>query len=233
MHYSEKLIAGKLLRRYNRFLADIELEDMTKITAHCPNSGSMKTCAEPGWQVRLSEQANPKRKYRYTWEMVHNGTCWIGINTGVPNRIAEEAIRAGTISELSGYSEIEREKKYGQNSRIDLLLSRPGQQCFVEVKNVSLVEADGCYYFPDSVTERGRKHLHELMSMIDMGHRAVMLFIVQRSDGSYFRPAAHIDPQYAQTLREANLYGVEILVYRAEVSPEKIELVESVPWKAV
>ena len=231
MYFSEKLIEGRLIKRYNRFLADVELRSGDKITAHCPNSGSMKSCMEPGWKVMLSDHDNPKRKYRHTWEMVHNGACWIGINTGVPNRIAEEAIKAGEISELTGYQEINREKKYGRNSRIDLLLVKPGQTCFVEVKNVTLVESDGCYYFPDSVTERGRKHLNELMMMIDAGHRAVMLFIVQRNDGKYFRPAAHIDPQYAETLRAAHRHGVEILVYRAEVLPEKIELAEAVAWR--
>ncbi len=231
MIFAEKLIRGRLLRRYKRFLADIELENGEIVTAHCPNSGSMKSCMQSGWQVMLSDHTNPGRKYRYTWEMIHNGKCWIGINTSVPNLIAEEAIQAEKIPELAGYHEIRREKKYGQNSRIDLLLIRDDQQCFVEVKNVTLVEADGCYYFPDAVTERGRKHLFELISMIDQGHRAVMLFVVQRSDGNCFRPAAHIDRQYAESLLKANRHGVEVLVYRADVSPAGIALVESIPWE--
>ena len=231
MKFTKKLIRGRLIKRYKRFLADIELENGEIVTAHCPNSGSMKSCMESGWQVMLSEHTNPGRKYRYTWEMIHNGKCWIGINTGMPNQIAEEAIQAAMIPELYGYHEIRREKKYGQNSRIDLLLIRNDQQCFVEVKNVTLVEADGCYYFPDAVTDRGRKHLYELMSMIEHGHRAVMLFIVQRSDGNCFRSAVLIDPEYAESLLTAHRQGVEVLVYRAEVSPGGIELAERISWK--
>jgi sugar fermentation stimulation protein A len=191
----------------------------------------MKTCAVPGWKVLLSDHPGTNRKYRYTWEMVHNGTCWIGINTGIPNRIAEEAIRTGNIPELTGYDEIAREKKYGLNSRIDILLSRPDQTCYVEVKNVTLVEKDGCCYFPDAVTERGRKHLYELKDMVEAGHRAVMLFVVQRADGRCFRPAGHIDPKYADTLWEVYRQGVEILVYRAAVSPEEIKLAGPVSWQ--
>jgi sugar fermentation stimulation protein A len=222
MKYDRPLIPGKLLNRYKRFLADIELDFGEFITAHCPNSGSMKTCTNPGWKVLLSESNNPKRKYKYTWEMVHNEKCWIGINTMVPNIIAEESIKNGTISELGGYTEIKREVKYGENSRIDILLKNPKETCYVEVKNVTLVEDDGNYYFPDAVTSRGLKHLHELMEMKRQGHRAVMLFVIQRSDGKIFKPAAHIDPKYAEGLKIAYENGVEILVRQAEVSPQKI-----------
>ena len=145
MIFDQKLLAGKLVRRYKRFLADIELESGETLTAHCPNSGSMKTCTGTGWKVLLSDHPDPSRKYRYTWEMVHNGQCWIGINTGVPNRIVEESVRAGKIPELKGYPIIQREKNYGRNSRIDLLLSDSRRLCFVEVKNVTLVEEDGNY----------------------------------------------------------------------------------------
>ena len=230
MIFDQKLLAGKLVRRYKRFLADIELESGETLTAHCPNSGSMKTCTGTGWKVLLSDHPDPSRKYRYTWEMVHNGQCWIGINTGVPNRIVEESVRAGKIPELKGYPIIQREKNYGRNSRIDLLLSDSRRLCFVEVKNVTLVEEDGNYYFPDSVTGRGRKHLSELMTMVDEGHRAVMLFIIQRSDGNLFRPARHIDPEYAESLERAYKHGVEILVYRAEVTPHEIAISDNVAW---
>jgi sugar fermentation stimulation protein A len=230
MIFGQRLLAGKLIRRYKRFLADIEMESGETVTAHCPNSGSMKTCTGTGWKVLLSDHPASSRKYRYTWEMVHNGKCWIGINTGIPNLLAAEAIRAGKIPELKEYPVLRREQKYGRNSRIDLLLSDSRQTCFVEVKNVTLVERDGNYYFPDSVTERGRKHLSELMTMVDEGHRAVMLFIIQRSDGRLFRPAKHIDPKYAESLQKAYKHGVEILVYRAEVSPQKIEITGNVAW---
>jgi sugar fermentation stimulation protein A len=191
----------------------------------------MKSCLKEGWEVRLSYRDLASRKYAYTLEMIHNGHCWIGINTLLPNQIAEEAIGANRIKELSGYTMIRKEQRYGKNSRIDLLLSTRDRTCYVEIKNVTLVEEDGCYYFPDSVTERGRKHLLELSAMVKAGHRAVLLFIIQRSAGSFFKPAAHIDPVYARALYQAHQQGVEILVYRAEVSPEKIELAEPVQWK--
>lgn len=231
MKFEQKLIAGTLIQRYKRFLADIKLNSGEIITAHCPNSGSMKTCKTPGWEVRISDSGNPARKYRHTWEMVHNGRCWIGINTSIPNKIAEEAVREGNISELNGFETIRREVKYGENSRIDLLLENPRQKCYVEVKNVTLVEEDGYYKFPDAVTERGRKHLKELMEMVKQGHRAVMLFVIQRSDGTVFKPAKDIDPQYAATLKQAFDAGVEILPYRAHVSPGEIKLTEKLEFR--
>jgi sugar fermentation stimulation protein A len=163
--------------------------------------------------------------------MIHNRKCWIGINTAVPNIIAAEAIKKGKIDVLKQYSELRREVKYGLNSRIDIMLSNGKEQCYVEVKNVTLVEEDGHYYFPDAVTERGRKHLYELINMVEEGHRAVMLYVVQRDDGDVFRVAKHIDPGYAISLQEAHQKGVEILVYQAYVSPEKIELGHEIEFK--
>ncbi len=224
MEFKEPLIPGILIRRYKRFLADIRLNDGAVVTAHCTNSGSMKTCDHPGWQVRLSRANNPKRKLPYTWEMVHNGKCWIGINTIFANKLAVEGITSGIIAELRGFDQIRTEVGYGQNSRIDVLLTNSREQCFVEVKNVTLVEENGFYRFPDAKTKRGLKHLRELMAMIEEGHRAAMLFIIQRTDGAVFKPADHIDPEYGKTLREAYQKGVEILPYLAEVSPEKIEI---------
>ena len=233
MKFSTKLIPGTLIKRYKRFLADIQLESGEIITAHCPNSGSMKTCAAEGWEVRLSFHDNPNRKYPYTWEMVNNGKCWIGINTSHPNKLAKEAIQKEKITEIMGYTEIKQEVKYGKNSRIDLLLLNEKDICYIEVKNVTLVEEDGDYYFPDSVTERGRKHLYELADMVQQGHRAVMLYVIQRNDGYLFKPAIHIDPAYAKSLKEVHGQGVEILVYRAEVRPEEIQIVEKIPWKLI
>ena len=137
MIFKQPLLAGKLIRRYKRFLADIELHTGETVTVHCPNSGSMKSCVTPGWKVMLSYSNNPNRKYRHTWEMTHNGRCWIGINTGIPNLICDEAIRADRIPELRGYTEVYREKRYGKNSRIDLLLKKGTELCYVEVKNVT------------------------------------------------------------------------------------------------
>ena len=231
MKFNQPLIPGKLIKRYKRFLADIKLESGETITAHCPNSGSMKTCQNPDWKVMLSYHDNPKRKYKYTWEMVHNGTCWIGINTGIPNQIVEESIHNKKIPALNGYSEIKREVRYGKNSRIDIYLKNDNQICYTEVKNVTLVEDDRFYCFPDSVTERGRKHLYELIEMVKQGHRAVMLYVIQRSDGTTFKPAAHIDPAYAESLKEAYAKGVEILVYQAKVNPGSIVLRGEIPWE--
>jgi sugar fermentation stimulation protein A len=165
--------------------------------------------------------------------MVHNGVCWIGINTSVPNRIGAEAIQEGKIEELTGYDKLHREQKYGQNSRIDLLLENDAQKCYVEIKNVTLVEDDGNYYFPDAVTKRGKKHLLELREMVSDGNRAVMLYIIQRADGKVFRPAAHIDPEYSKTLLECYESGVEILAYKADVTPDFIKLEDKVPWELV
>lgn len=231
MKFEQSLVSGKLLRRFKRFMANIELDSGKIITAHCPNSGSMKSCVTPGWRVMLSQSPNPKRKYKYTWEMIHNGKCWIGINTNIPNVITAEAIAMGKIPELRGYVTIRREVGYGLNSRVDILLQNDLNSCYVEVKNVTLVESDGNYYFPDAVTERGRKHLYELINVVKSGNRAVMMFVVQRDDGDTFRPAAHIDPAYTKALREAYEKKVEILVYRAQVDPQKIELVQEIKWK--
>lgn len=225
MIFDPPLIFGTLLRRYNRFLADVELPDGGVVTAHCTNTGSLKMCSEPGWRVGLSESANPGRKLRFTWEIVNNGRDWIGINTHRANRLAEEALTKGWIRELAGYPVIQRERPYGTNSRIDFLLSHPGRpRLYVEVKNVTLIGSDGCYCFPDAPTERGRKHLRELCEMVRQGHRAVMLYVIQRPDGSSFRPAFEIDPDYADALHQAVSRGVEVLAYRADVSPERIEL---------
>jgi sugar fermentation stimulation protein A len=186
----------------------------------------MTTCLGDGWPVMLSISDNPKRKLRHTWEMVHNGCCWIGINTHLANRVAEEAVANHVIAELRGYDGVRREVRYGENSRVDLLLEGGDGICYVEVKNVTLVDGEGRYAFPDAVTSRGLKHLGELATMVRGGHRAVMLYVVQRSDGGAFTTAADIDPAYAEGLRRAVDGGVEVLAYRAEVSPEAVEIVE-------
>ncbi len=228
MQYRESLIAGKLLRRYKRFLADVRLETGEYITAHCPNSGSLKSCNIPGNNVQLSYHDQPTRKYPYTWEMIEVDGIWVGINTGHPNRLVAEAVQDGTITELQGYPVMRKEVKYGKNSRIDLLLENQSQICYVEVKNVTLVEK-GRARFPDAVTERGQKHLKELMGVIRKGHRAVNLFVIQREDAFKFSPSDDIDPEYGRLLREAAKKGVEILVYLARVTPANISIITSLP----
>ena len=223
------VIFGTLIRRYKRFLADVELDDGTVITAHCPNTGRMTTCAEPGWRVALSDSRNSKRKHRYTWELAHNGDGWICVNTGRANQLAFEAVSAGIIPELAGYDEILREQKFG-NSRFDLMLRKDVQLCYVEVKNVTLLADDGCYAFPDAVTERGRKHLLELIDAKKAGHRAAMLYVIPRSDGAGFRAAHEIDPAYADALRVASSAGVEIYAWLCEVADDAITLVAPVDY---
>jgi len=222
------LFAGTLVKRYKRFLADVLLEDGSQVTVHCPNSGSMKGCAVPGSRVFLSRSDNPKRKYPLGWELVEADGFWAGINTGLPNQLTREAIENGTVAELQGYASIRPEVLYGEHSRIDLLLEGPTGRCFVEVKNVTLVE-DGRALFPDAVTTRGQKHLHELMRVVREGDRGVIFFTVQRGDGASVSPADLIDPEYGRLLRLASANGVEVLAYRALVTPEEIKLTERLP----
>ncbi len=231
MRFSVPLVPGVLVRRRQRFLADVRLSAESAgaarvVAVHCPNSGSMRACAEPGWQVLLSSSRNPGRRTRFTWELVHNGRCWIGVNTLLTNRVAEEALAAGRIPELAGYSRIRREVRWGEHTRFDFFLDgaedRPAM--FLEVKSVTLVCGDGCYCFPDAPTVRGRKHLAGLIEVVRSGRRAGMLFVIQRSDGNGFRPAREIDPEYAEGLAAAAAAGVEILAWRARVTPEEIVL---------
>lgn len=222
------LTAGTLVRRYKRFLADVELEDGTTVTVHCPNSGSMKGCAVPGSRVFLSTSTNPGRTYPFTWELVESDGFWAGINTALPNRLTRAAIEDGTVAELQGYQTIRPEVPYGEHSRIDLLLEGTPGRCFVEVKNVTLVEG-GRALFPDAVTTRGQKHLNELMRVVAEGDRGVIFFTVQRGDGHSVSPADLIDPEYGRLLRLAVESGVEALAYRALVTPQEIRLTERLP----
>ena len=223
MIFTSELIPGVLIRRYKRFLADVTLMDGSIVTAHCPNTGSMLSCNAQGSEVLLSYHNNPKRKYSYTWEMVRANNVWIGINTQVPNRLVYEAIVNKEIPELMGYEDILKEQKVGEHSRLDLMLRNKEESCYVEIKNVTLVE-NKIAFFPDAVTSRGTKHLNELISLRSKGHRAVIFFLIQRSDGNSFAPASDIDPVYAETLKIAKNKGVEILAYRTIVSPNEIKI---------
>jgi len=225
MRFPTPLLEGRLLRRYQRFLADVDTAAGI-LTAHCPNTGSMQGCAEPGMRVWLSPATNPARKLAWTWELVEAlpGVV-VGMHTGRSNALVREAIEAGRVPELAGYTAIRPEVKYGEGSRIDLLLTAPGRpDCYVEVKNVTAAVAGRIGYFPDAVTTRGTKHLREMSAMVASGHRAVLVFCVQRGDVECMRPADHIDPVYARTLREALAAGVEVIALGATVSPAGIEL---------
>ncbi|MCG6882050.1 MAG: DNA/RNA nuclease SfsA [Deltaproteobacteria bacterium] len=224
-----KLIEGTLIKRYKRFMADVKLRNHHVVTAHCPNSGSMKTCCETGRKIYLSRHNKPSRRLKYTWEMIQMEDSLVGVNTMVPNRLTEAAVSAGDIPELAGYETIRREVKYGENSRIDLLLEKGGNRCFVEVKNCTLVEG-GLACFPDAVTSRGLKHLIELQKEVEKGHRSVMFYLIQRMDADRFEPADHIDQAYGKELRKAVLNGVEVLVYDVAMDLEGIRLNGPVPF---
>lgn len=229
MRFPAPLIRATLVRRYKRFLADVTLESGEPVTAHVANSGAMLGTAEPGMEVWLSPAAGPGRKLAYSWELVRADGVLVGVNTAHPNRIAEEAVRAGAIPALAGYDRIRREVKYGRNSRIDLLLETDGRPpCYVEVKNVHLKRGQWAE-FPDAVTARGAKHLVELRDMVAQGARAMMLYLVQRQDCVAFRPAADIDPAYAVGLVAAMRDGVEAICYTCEMSLDGIALKEQLP----
>jgi len=229
MKFETTLVHGTLVKRYKRFLADVKLDDGTDVVAHCTNSGSMKSCLETGAEVYLTPVNDPKRKTRFTWEMIKINDSWVGINTGNPNKLAFEAISNHQIPELSGYDFVKREVKFG-DSRFDIYAENEKEKCFVEVKNVSLKE--GKYaLFPDSVTKRGEKHLKTLMEVKAAGMRAVMLYIIQRSDVEIFAPAKEIDPTYAESLLNAYNVGVEIIPMQVKVLPTSIELSAKLPFE--
>jgi sugar fermentation stimulation protein A len=234
MRFPSPLIRGRLVRRYKRFLADVRLDDGTEATASCPNTGSMLGLTRPGATVWLSESDSATRKYRHTWELIEDdmgaGPTLVGINSGLPNRIVAEAIAAGAIAPLSGYARMKAEQKYGANSRIDLLLDDDARgRAYVEVKNVHLSRTRGRAEFPDSVTERGAKHLVELAAMVAEGHRAVMLYLVQRADVEAFSIAGDIDRTYAAGLVAARAAGVEALACRCRLTPDGIVIDREIP----
>jgi len=229
MKFETDLIKGKLIKRYKRFMADVELENGDVVTAHCANSGSMLSVQEAGSTVWLSPSNNPKRKLKYTWEIIEVDGHNVGINTSHPNKIVEEAILDGLVPELSGYATLRREVKYGQNSRIDILLEdNEKPTCYVEVKNVTLRRGDNAD-FPDAVTTRGAKHLRELGDMVEQGHRAVMFYLVQRPDCKVMDIARDIDPTYDAELKTAIKRGVEVICYQCRVETDEINVDSPLP----
>ena len=223
MVFDPPLVPATLVQRYKRFLFDAILDDGTPITGSCPNTGSMRGLTTPGSRIWLSLHDSPTRKYRHMLEMVEvNGTL-VGINTGLPNRLAEEAITAGRVPALDGYGTLRREQRYGTNSRIDFLLSGAGRpDAYVEVKNVHFIREPGLAEFPDTVTKRGAKHLDELSQMVERGHRGVMLYVIQRPDCASFRLCHDLDPAYAAAFRHAVDRGVEAYALRCRVTPAEI-----------
>ncbi len=225
------LIPGTLVRRYKRFLADVKLSSGETVTAHCPNSGAMLECSEPGRPVYLSYHDNPKRKLKYTWEIIEMPTSLVGVNTLVPNRLVKKTIEDGQIKELSGYNKVVAEVKAGAHSRLDLLLKDGKKQdCYVEIKNCTLVN-DKVARFPDAVTSRGFKHLVELQRLVTEGYRCVMFYLIQRMDAALFQPADHIDPKYGEQLRTAIAHGVKILVFDVIIDMQSIRINNKLPYE--
>jgi len=224
-----KLIRGTLIRRYKRFLADVVLEDGRTVTAHCPNTGSMRGCSEAGRPVYLSKSDNPKRKLSYTWELIEMPSSLVGVNTGIPNRLVYNALSAGIVPELSGYETVRKEVSVGNGSRIDIVMEdRETNRCFVEIKNCTLVE-DGVALFPDAVTGRGLRHLLELSRLVSEGHRCAMFYLIQRTDAASFAPAAAIDPEYSKGLAAAEASGVKIIAYDVRIDLDGVALNSKLP----
>ena len=223
MRFDPPLVPATLLQRYKRFLFDAVLEDGTRFTGSCPNTGSMRGLTTPGSRIWVSLHDSPTRKYRHMFEMIEVDGKMVGINTGLPNKLAREAILAGMIPALADYETMLPEQRYGRNSRIDFLLRGDNlPNAYVEVKNVHFSRETGLAEFPDTVTKRGAKHLEELGDMAEAGHRAVMVYLIQRNDCSHFRICADLDPLYALSFQRARARGVEAYAVRCRVTPEEI-----------
>lgn len=231
MYFSAPVVSAKLVRRYKRFLADIELPNGEIVTVHCANPGSMAGLTEAGSQVLCSTSPNKNRKLPLSWEMIEVASGWVGINTSNPNKLVAEALAASKIQQLAHYPSVRSEVKYGENSRVDFLLSGEGlPDCYLEVKNVHFSRTLGLAEFPDSKTARGAKHLGELAKMVDVGHRAVMLYVIQRDDCSQFKIAADFDENYAEAHQAAKKTGVETLAFACKPSQKGIELSHELPF---
>lgn len=231
MLFPEPLQQGHLIQRYKRFLVDIRLQSGDILTAHCPNTGSMKNCLLPGAPAWFSLSADPKRKYPATWEIATTPDGHLaGINTGRANRLVREALEKGLVPSLSGYESLRHEVIYGsEGSRVDFLLHISGQPVYLEVKSVTLCEQDGCGFFPDAISARGARHLRELASMASMGHRAILMYCVQHTGISRVAVASHIDPVYAAAFHQAVEQGVEVFALGARISAEEITLDRLLP----
>lgn len=226
MRFQTPLVPARLIRRYKRFLADCTLADGQQITAHCANPGSMMGLADPGMKIWLEPNDDPKKKLKFGWRLVdHENGHFTGVDTSVPNRALRAALQARAVAPLAIYETVRPEVKYGTNSRIDFLLTQPGlPDAYVEVKSVTLCRQPGLAEFPDSVTARGTKHLGELAAMAQAGHRAIMLYLVQRTDCDRLDLARDIDPVYGAAFSAAQAQGVEVLCFGTHISPQGVDL---------
>jgi sugar fermentation stimulation protein A len=226
--FERPLVTGTLLRRYKRFLADVELPGLGRVTCHVPNSGAMTGMADPGLRVAVMESPGPGRKLKWTLELVEVGTTWVGVNTLRANPVVAQAIAGGRVASLRGYPDLRREVRFGQDSRVDILLTDGTRRCYVEVKNTTLRDGRRAL-FPDAVTDRGAKHLVELRERVRLGDRAVIFFLVNRADCTSMAPADLVDRRYGELLREVVREGVEALAYRARSSLDRVELERRLP----
>ncbi|MDF0600634.1 DNA/RNA nuclease SfsA [Psychromarinibacter sp. C21-152] len=226
MQFDRPLVPARLIRRYKRFLADMRLEDGQEVVAHCPNPGSMMGLAEPGLRAWLEPNDDPRKKLKYGWRLVeHTDGHFTGIDTALPNRMLKAALEARAVPALAAYPEVRAEVKYGAKSRVDFLLSGAGlPDCYVEVKSVTLCRTPGLAEFPDAKTVRGARHMGELAAMVAEGHRAAVLFLVQRTDAARMGVAGDIDPGYAAAFAAARAAGVEVICHRCAISPEGVTL---------
>ena len=226
MKFDKPLVSGKWIKRYKRFLVDTEINNKV-VTVFCPNTGSMRTCFDEGWPVLLHHNPSPKRKYDYTVELIHNGSCWICINTHRANPIVYEALSNQAIPELREYTHIQKEVPW-KTSRLDFTASSSKKTCYIEVKSVTLLE-NNYYQFPDSPTKRGQKHLQTLIDIKKEQYEAMMIFIIQRSDAKTFKPAEHIDPTYANLLKKAHQSDVKILALQTQITKSEIKIYKPIP----
>ncbi|WP_068085513.1 DNA/RNA nuclease SfsA [Polycladidibacter stylochi] len=234
MQLPSPMLEGRLIKRYKRFMADVELCDSGEVvTAHCANSGSMLSLLESGIPVWVSKSDDPKRKLKYSWQLLQINGAMVGINTALPNKIVEEALLSGWVQPLQGFTKLRREVKYGKNSRIDILLEgAEGGLIYVEVKNTTLLRQSGLAEFPDSVTARGTKHLQELSDMVAQGHRAAMVFLVQRDDADEMAIARDIDGAYGAAFDAALEAGVEVYALGCRLTSDEVVVDREVTLKA-
>lgn len=232
MRFATPLVPARLIRRYKRFLADARLEDGTEVTAHCANPGSMMGLAAPGTRIWLEPNDDPTHKLHFGWRLVdHENGHFTGVDTGLPNRVVKQALQSGGLPGLSGHDAVQAEVRYGRNSRVDFLLAGPGEaRTFVEVKSVTLSRTPGLAEFPDSVTARGAKHLHDLSEVVGAGDRAVLLFLVQRTDCSAVTVAADLDPAYAAAMRSAQRAGVQVMALACRIDPTGLAIGAPLPF---
>ncbi|MGB7334287.1 MAG: DNA/RNA nuclease SfsA [Salaquimonas sp.] len=229
MIFEPQLLKGRLIKRYKRFLADVKMEDGRELTVHCPNPGAMAGLKDAGNPVWVSDSQNPKRKLQYTLELMEVGGTMVGINTNRANKLALEAIHFGMVEDVDKIDEILSEQKYGENSRIDFLINRTNKpSVYLEVKNVNFVRQQGIHEFPDGVTDRGAKHLRELMKVVDQGFEAKMLYVIQRNDGDQFKIADDIDKTYGELFKVSMAHGIKAQAICCDITPEMMTPIRSV-----